>query len=233
MAMSADGDRQAKAREALSSLMDGELDRPLVTGACEQWRRSAPAREAWYAYHLIGDALRSDDLAAGPSHDLAFLDALRARLADEPVVLAPAPPDVVSTAERRTASLSASRGGEGRRRSWLAGSAIAAGFMAVAGVLVVTRAPAPADERVAVTAPGRPEALVAALAPRVAALDPAASASMQVDPSEPQAFVANPQLIRSARLDRYLSAHQQFAGSSALGMPSGFVRHATADAAAR
>jgi sigma-E factor negative regulatory protein RseA len=33
--------------------------------------------------------------------------------------------------------------------------------------------------------------------------------------------------IRDARLERYLDAHQQFAGSSALGVPSAFLRSAT------
>jgi sigma-E factor negative regulatory protein RseA len=45
---------------------------------------------------------------------------------------------------------------------------------------------------------------------------------------EPQALIANGKLIRDARLDRYLAAHKQFAGSSALGVPSGFLRNATA-----
>jgi sigma-E factor negative regulatory protein RseA len=45
--------------------------------------------------------------------------------------------------------------------------------------------------------------------------------------SEPQSFVADGKLIRDARLDRYLQAHQEFAGSSALGVPSGFLRSAT------
>ena len=46
--------------------------------------------------------------------------------------------------------------------------------------------------------------------------------------SEPQVLIANGKQIRDARLDRYLAAHKQFAGSSALGVPSGFLRNATA-----
>jgi len=34
-------------------------------------------------------------------------------------------------------------------------------------------------------------------------------------------------LVRDARLDAYLAAHKQFGGSSALGLPSGFLRAAT------
>ena len=45
--------------------------------------------------------------------------------------------------------------------------------------------------------------------------------------AEPQALVANGKLIRDARLDSYLAAHKQFAGTSALGVPSGFLRSAT------
>jgi sigma-E factor negative regulatory protein RseA len=34
-------------------------------------------------------------------------------------------------------------------------------------------------------------------------------------------------LVRDPQLDRYLEAHQEFAGSSALGVPSAFLRSAT------
>jgi sigma-E factor negative regulatory protein RseA len=60
--------------------------------ACRHWRDDADARQAWHIYHLIGDSLRSDDLArADAAGDDRFLAALRLRLAHEPVVLAPAP----------------------------------------------------------------------------------------------------------------------------------------------
>ena len=45
--------------------------------------------------------------------------------------------------------------------------------------------------------------------------------------TEPQTLVADGQLIRDARLERYFAAHIQFGGSSALGVPSGFLRAAT------
>jgi sigma-E factor negative regulatory protein RseA len=40
-------------------------------------------------------------------------------------------------------------------------------------------------------------------------------------------------VIRDARLERYLAAHKQFSGSSALGVPSAFLRSSTLDADAR
>ena len=46
----------------------------------------------------------------------------------------------------------------------------------------------------------------------------------------PQSLVVDGRLIRDARLERYLAAHKQFAGSSVLGVPSGFLRNAAADA---
>jgi sigma-E factor negative regulatory protein RseA len=78
------------AREWISRLADG--DHSAADAACRHWRDDADAREAWHLYHLIGDSLRSDELArADVAGDERFLATLRERLADEPVVLAPAP----------------------------------------------------------------------------------------------------------------------------------------------
>jgi len=57
---------------------------------------------------------------------------------------------------------------------------------------------------------------------------PATEAVMQ-----PVAIVADSKVIRDAQLERYLEAHKQFAGTSALGVPSAFLRSATVDSAAR
>ena len=48
--------------------------------------------------------------------------------------------------------------------------------------------------------------------------------------NEPQLLVANGQVIRDPRLDRYLAAHKQFAGAAMIGVPSAFVRSASAEA---
>ena len=50
---------------------------------------------------------------------------------------------------------------------------------------------------------------------------------------QPVAIVAGNKFIRDAQLERYLEAHKQFAGTSALGVPSAFLRSATVDSAAR
>ncbi len=215
---------RAAAREQLSALIDGELGETESAQACLLWRGDAETRASWHAYQLIGDVLRSDDLGSTARHDAAFLAALRGRLAHEPVVLAP-------QAVQTGAGPLAARMPVGRRR-WRTPVAAAAGFVAVVGVVIATRftVPTPGDAGSAlarsdsgstqdVAASGGGTTPVSAAAP-VTALDA-------------RGLVASGQLIRDVRLDRYLSAHKQFAGSSALGVPSGFLRNATADAAER
>jgi sigma-E factor negative regulatory protein RseA len=217
----------AAAREHLSAMADGELDDAVVGRACAAWHADASHRATWHAYHLIGDVMRSDDLASDAGRDAAFLGALRARLATEPVVLAPEPLQANKTI------VSARAAAASRRRvwSWMAPTAVAAGFVAVAGVLVVTRGAGSLSGPPATPALAQAQSLApVAVAQRidgegaVASPDPAA---------EPAVLVLNGQLIRDVQLDRYLSAHKQFAGSSALGVPSAFLRSATADATSR
>ena len=209
--------------EQLSALADGELEASAVAAACASWRDSESARARWHSYQLIGDVLRSDDLASSAEKDASFMLALRARLSTEAVVLAPEPLVAAVAAEPHRESTRAARG---RGWSWMAPSAVAAGFVAVAGMLMVTQSPAPgADPIGGVISSVRPSESGAMM---VAA--PASSAPSLV---EPQALVADGPLIRDVRLDRYLAAHKQFAGVSVLGMPSGFVRSVTTEAPKR
>src|SRR5688500_8447097 len=87
--MSIESESDPSALENLSALTDGELDSAAAARACARWRDDPSQRSAWHAYQLIGDVLRSDDLASTARRDAAFLAALRTRLAAEPVVLAP------------------------------------------------------------------------------------------------------------------------------------------------
>lgn len=220
--MSNDLELNPATAEQLSALADGELETSAVAAACASWRDNESARARWHSYQLIGDVLRSDDLASSAQKDAAFMSVLRARLSTEAVVLAPEPL-VVAVAERDRESTGVVRG---RGWSWMAPSAVAAGFVAVAGMLMVTQSPAPGVDPVGAVMssvrPSEPGAMMVAA--------PAPSASSLV---EPQALVADGQLIRDARLDRYLAAHKQFAGISVLGMPSGFVRSAATEAPKR
>lgn len=172
--------------QTLSALMDGELAPGELAGVCAAWQQDSGARACWHAYHLIGDVLRSDDLAAPAPRDEHFLQLLRSRLVLEPVPEAPAPwVAAVLPAEPGAASLPSRR----RAAGWwsgggrlLAPTAVAAGFMLVAGGLVVNKLMQPAP----------------AVAPQLAQSAPAGDA-----------------LVRDARLDRYLAAHRSLGSSLA------------------
>lgn len=215
--MSEESESKLRATGDLSSLMDGELDASAVGRTCAEWRDDAEVRAQWHAFHLIGDVLRSEDLASGGAHDAAFLAAFRSRMAQEPVVLAPTP---------LTASIP--RVQPARRRAWATPAAVAAGFVAVAGVLVVTQISG------GLSLPGSqsPTTLAAGsgMVPVMKLADGPASAA---GPNDLPNVVLNRQLIRDVRLDEYLAAHKKFGGSSVPGGPSGFLRNAAADGTAR
>lgn len=204
--------------EQLSALADGELGETAAAQACASWRADSDMRASWHAFHLIGDVLRSEDLAADAARDAGFLAALRSRLEAEPVVLAPRPLEYSAPLAQPVPQVA--NGARGPRRSWMAASVVAAGFVAVTGVVVLTRGPA-------VSAPD------ATLAQGAAGVNTVGASAPVTASADPQVLVANGKLIRDVRLDRYLAAHKQFAGTSALGVPSGFLRSATADAADR
>ena len=172
----------------LSALADG--DAQALDAACGLWRKDGEARRAWHAYHLIGDVMRSEELASAPGRDAAFMAGLRQRLAAEPVVLAPEP------ALRR-------------RQPWLMPAAVAAGFVVVAGVLVVARMGQPggqpaALELAAASSPGRP--------------------AMPLGQSQTLQLVSGQALITDARLDEFLRAHQAAGGGVAATASAGALR---------
>ena len=81
--------RDSAALERLSALMDGELDPSAVAQACGHWGTDDDARSSWHAYHLIGDVLRSDDLAEGSAREtfhgeVSHQLTLRSRLGTDP-----------------------------------------------------------------------------------------------------------------------------------------------------
>jgi sigma-E factor negative regulatory protein RseA len=219
--MSIGSESDPPAMENLSALADGELDSAAVARICADWRDDAAMRSTWHAYQMIGDVLRSDDLANHAAHDASFLSVLRVRLAAEPTVLAPQAPIDVPDPVAFPAVAHAPRSA---RWGWMAPSAVAAGFVLVAGAVMVTRGP--------LSGSGPTDGAVVAGASTVAvpASTLAASEQQQI---VPRTFAPNGKLIRDARLDRYLAAHQQFAGTSALGVPSGFLRHAAVEAPSR
>lgn len=178
-------DRADDRRGALSLAMDG--DPGALDAALRAYASDPDARADWHAWHLIGDVLRSSDSASTPARDAAFVARLRERLADEPARLARAAPARPLVRQR-----------------WMAGAAVAAGFVAVAGVMVAMRG-----------SPGTSAPTLAGLG----ASAPGGSGGAEMV------------LVRNADLDRYLAAHRQYAPMSTLAAPGGFVRSADVVAA--
>jgi len=209
--MSSGLENGSSAAEQLSALADGEIDGAAAGAACGAWKTDAELRRTWHAWHLIGDVLRSEDLASSAERDQRFLLALRQRLAVEPVVLAPEPLPAAAPGRRTV----------GR---WLMPSAVAAGFMLVFGTFVAL---GPTG------APDSAEPTLARGAPPATAEAPSLQASLREPAAPEQAVPVNGRMIRDPRLEIYLAAHKQFAGTSALGVPSTFLRSATVDAEPR
>jgi sigma-E factor negative regulatory protein RseA len=78
-------------REMVSALADGELAGEAFARGVELAAADAAAGAAWHEYHLIGDVLRSSDLAAGAPVG-PFLEQLRLRLREETVEVPAATP---------------------------------------------------------------------------------------------------------------------------------------------
>lgn len=200
-------------RTALSALADGEATARGTAELTAAWSTHAPLRRDWQAWQVIGDTLRSDELA-GCGAESRFLSRLRERLADEPVVLAPSPTAVEpAQAPQRPA-----------RSRWGGGVAVAAGFVAVAAVLVLLNAP-PAGTPGVVSAQG--PSLPSGVTP-VATTLPSSG-----DTAAPGNRAALGPMLRDARLDAYLSAHRQVGLNNLMGVAGASAQPVTAERVAR
>lgn len=121
------------AREALSALADGEASSPEVARACAAWRDQSDARASWHAYQLIGDVMRSDDLAQASS-GATFLKNFSERLAQEPVVLAPSAVAAPRPVQDKVVAFQQAK--PLKRRAWAGPVGVAAGFVLVVGVML-------------------------------------------------------------------------------------------------
>lgn len=209
----------ASSRELLSALADGELSPQELTEALQLCAQDASAEAHWASYQAIGDVLRSRSEAAGMA-DTAFLDRFRHRLAKgglaasdvaaSAVVLPTKAPLALVLPFKKplpagvAADSSPKRGDESANDPVFRWKLVA-GFASLAAVSAI-----------AWNAAGM---LAPAGAPQLA----------QSAPAVQQVLVASPQgnFVRDARFEEFLAAHKQMAGSSALQVPSGFLRNAT------
>ena len=201
----------SSSRRILSALVDGDATDSEAARAFQAWRDDPDARASWHAYQLIGDVLRSDDLAAEPAADEAFLVALRARLATEPVVLAPQPRPQEDAVAQPAAANGAARG----RARWQGPIAMAAGFLAVIGVLNVA-GPFRHGGNASLASNGAP-----ASGPMLAATTSINNSGVVLTSAQTPAQTK----AAADQLAPYLAAHRQSAMSGPFQMPGSDLRN--------
>lgn len=193
--------------EHISALVDGRLT-PDEWAAVMPQLGTEDARSCWHVYHLVGDVLRSEELAAC-GHDQAFVARLGARLQQEG--FSPARAAGATVALPVTARPAANDG--------LFRWKMVAGLASVAAVAAIgwsTMSGIGAGSSGAQLAQRSAQTPVLSLASALPA-EAASTSSAQTGPV----------MLRDARLDELLAAHRQAADGSALGSASGFLRNAT------
>ena len=210
-------------QELLSALVDGELTGPELEQALAL-AEDAQGQANWQLYHLVGDVLRSPDLAHHSQHDL--LSGLRAQLAQEPPLQALSEPVAETAAETAAESVSAPRVAvasgvleqvqapalaSAQQRDPAANASVfrwklAAGFASIAAVaaggwqVLMGQAPTASAPQLAQTA-----------APKVVAV--AAQDGKTV-------------MLRDPNLDALLTLHEQYGTRPSLQVPAEFLRNA-------
>jgi sigma-E factor negative regulatory protein RseA len=186
--------------ELVSALADGQLQGDAFLQALELLDHSEQARTQWDAYHFTADVMRSGAAfsSATPSSD--FLLRLRTRMATQTMV--PSDADPIQTVTR--ASVPAAND-PSRHWRWMAvcASVVASvslgwNLSGIGGGSLVAGPMAQSTPDLATSPPG----LTTALTPAGV-------------------------MVRDPRIDQLLAEHQQFGGTSALQMPTGFLRNAT------
>lgn len=202
--------------DSVSAFIDGYARGDDCANTLNALLADSEAVKTWHAYHVVGDVLRSAELAPTDS-GLAFLTRLEARLAQEPS--RPYAADEASFGSllsgvdtevpHRTPSVA---NAVVFRWKALAATACTA-LVAVVGLGVWTQSPTSTNAQVAVvpTAPSSHPA-----SPQVASIGGAGGA-----------------MLRDPQLDELMAAHRQLGGHSALQVPAGFLRNATYEGAGR
>lgn len=209
---------QANQQEKLSALADGELHddewaQTLNFAASEQ------GRETWQLYQLVGDVLRSPELARHSHDDGAFLAKLRQGLAQESTPIAtatttaaaPKPTPAAPAPTPATFQPATAANDSVFRWKLLAGVASLA-TVATLAWSSWSASNAPAEQQWATLA--APSAVTASAT--------TATTAVSANPNHPRA----PVMLRDPRLDELVAAHQQFHGPSALQLPANFLRNA-------
>lgn len=193
-------------RLQISDLADGQLNANALAETLTLLDTSEQARMAWHSFHIVGDALRSDELTAIQG-DIAFLDRLQKSLKLE-----------APHATRRNATESVVRVPTKSANDpifqwkWVVGLSSIAAALVVSWNLV---------GGIAVTN-GSTGALLATQS------TPQSATALTALPTRVGADTAVV-MLRDPQLDALIAAHRQLGGHSALQTPSGFLQQATFD----
>lgn len=219
-------DKNLTQREQLSALADGQLDGEAFEQAM-QFTHEEEGRASWQLYHLVGDVLRSPELAHHADNG-AFLQRLQQRLADEPVPGRPGQESLQTVVPLQTPVLQEAANASIFQWKMVAGLASIAAVAVVGWSSWSSLQTAPMGASLAMlSAPSVVTVAAAPAPPPPAAVPPSATAvPAETAPSE---LV----MLRDPRLDELLAAHQQFGSTTALQMPARFLRNATFEAPAR
>ena len=201
-------DAEVKA-EAISDLMDGQLEGADFAQTVQHLNESAVARRTWCTYHVVGDVLRSPDLAHNA--DLAFLSRLRPRLDAEFSAGAPAPA-VGGSAAPVSVAIEPAANDANFRWKWMAGVASVVAVASIGWNVLNFGGHGVDSTTLASTTLSAPQATTAGQTVATASF-----AAVQGD--------ARAVMLRDPRLDQLLQAHRQWGGQSV--MPAGFLRNAT------
>lgn len=190
--------------ERVSDLVDGHVPDGEGAPDIDALLSDRQAVQAWHAYHVIGDVLRSSELAPS-SNDHAFLERLERRLAQEPK----RPVVTQVHVEPVTANLASANASVFRWKMF----AGVAGFalVGVVGLNLWTQV----------------DSLSGAQLVAREIVVPRAPATIVVTDN-----VAGT-MLRDPRLDELMAAHRQLGGHSALQVPAGFLHNATYEGSAR
>lgn len=189
----------ARAREALSCFADGELDAAESAAFVRSLCSDPEARREWTLLHVVGDALRSTEVAS--MHSDTFVARVAQALEAEPAIVAP-------HARRDTRRIV--------RRVVLPGVAVAAAA-AVLAIVAVPQLAAPD-----LPAPATVVSLPAAPAKKADA--PIPVVSMQAPPAPTVGPSAVGQVERLPELDAYLAAHREQSGTPVMLRSAPYLR---------
>ncbi len=199
--MSKEDDQDA---EWVSLLADGELSAQDLARTMARLGNSADAHRTWDSYQLIGEVMRSGG-ANARAHDPHFVQKLRRKLDQEAIKVEAVDAVPIRATGQNSINVVSANDGWWRRVAGLASVALV-GVLAWQGYVLMDRHGAGASPQMAQA--GGSAAVVAS--------------SVANANGELQAV-----MLRDPQLDALLAAHRQFGGTSALQMPSGFLRNAT------